>query len=193
MQLWATVATSLEEDAATEIQATLQCELTKTLMGQVLFKVADADLEATAAGLLRLRTVDYVHVLLASTQLTAAESSSAVNDENIAGERALRSIRGACSEVGPDEFAGALALWREVKRRSGDEELAALPRDALVFRTRGKRGGRGHGFSSDEAKRAAGRGLKQATGLPGSTTSFHLDLMAQVHGIIPVIAQHSTA
>ena len=52
----------------------------------------------------------------------------------------------------------------------------------LVFRCLGKRGGRRHDFSSDDAKRAAGRGLKAAAvGLSGSTRDYHFDVLTQVH------------
>eukprot|EP01079_Euglenida_sp_SAG-EU17-18_P007043 gene7043-6685_t len=59
----------------------------------------------------------------------------------------------------------------------------ATPTGELVFRSLGKRGGRGHTFSSDDAKRAAKAGLTAATGLSGSSSKAdsHFDVLAQVH------------
>lgn len=53
--------------------------------------------------------------------------------------------------------------------RLGDVAAASTPTDSLVLRCLGKRGGRGHGFTSDDAKRASKTGLSRATGLSGST------------------------
>ena len=94
----------------------------------------------------------------------------------------LRTSRTACASMPCSRFESALCLWRTLALTSGDASeiaSAALPTDKLVFRARGRRGGRGHGFSSDEAKRAAGRGLRLATGLSGATADFHLDVLAQ--------------
>ena len=75
----------------------------------------------------------------------------------------------------------ALSMWREVRRAEGDIATADLGIDQLRFRAIGKRGGVGHAFSSDDAKRAAKRGLSMATGLDGSTVDHHFDVLAQVH------------
>ena len=56
------------DDAAEQVTSTLNLarEL-KTLQGQVLFSPTEDDTEALASKLLQLDTLDYVHVLLASS------------------------------------------------------------------------------------------------------------------------------
>jgi hypothetical protein len=101
------------------------CRTPKTLQGQVLFASrADHDLDDLAARLLRLTTVDYVHVMLASCGLGDSEGG------------ALASIRDAAASVSEHDFGRALALWRAVGRLSG--RAAPVEDDALVFRSLGK-------------------------------------------------------
>ena len=144
----------------------------KSLQGQVLFTIAaTVPPDVLAPRLLELRTLDYLHVMLASC---------ALNDDG--DSTTLGLIRRAAGSVPPAKFEGALEMWRAVVRAEvADASIASLPRHALVFRALGKRGGKGHSFSSDEAKRAAKQGLTEATGCAGSTADFHFDLLAQVH------------
>ena len=175
--LFISVPSGLEEDAAEELTRQLRPPTPlKTLQGQVLVNVDLTALgggAATVARLLSLTTVDYVHVLLASTALFSSGTSE--DGERVAPDP-LEAIRSATAAVPAARFDAALELWR-----AANPEMASLPRDALAFRCLGKRGGRGHTFTSDDAKRAAGRGLGAATGLPGSTRDYHFDVLAQVH------------
>ena len=159
--------TGTEDDALAELgplalQAPAPKSLQpKTLQGQVLFTIpVDRDFGAFADALLALTTVDYVHVLLASVALE--------------GDDALGAIERAAAAVERAEFATALRLWRAVGG-------STTPDAALGFRALGKRGGKGHTFSSDDAKRAAASGLAAATGLRRSTKDFDFDVVAQVH------------
>ena len=146
----------------------------KSLQGQALFAVDAATSAAELAeALRRLTFVDYVHVLLASCPISCAEPGSA-----------LSTIRDAAAAVTPQSFATAIALWRAMRLLESSEGGAPPPSEdtsSLVFRSLGKRGGRGHDFSSDEAKRAAKHGLTAATGLAGSSSTFDFEIMAQVH------------
>ena len=181
LQCWASCTTSLEDEAALEVTAVLKpSRPVKALQGQVLFTLpAAVSAEAVAAGLLKLRAVDYVHVLLVSTKLSAACADGADGSN-----RGLNVIRSACSAINPEAISRAIRLWRALGAAAGDarvEAAAGLSQRDLVFRARGKRGGRGHGFSSDEAKRAAAVGFGAASGMGGSTREFHVDVLAQVH------------
>ena len=142
----------------------------KTLQGHVLFSSAAA-IETLAQGILALTTVDYVHVLLASSPV----------DSSSDGPSGLDAIRAASEAVSASHFWRAIELWRAVCRLTGLVSEAETPRASLVFRALGKRGGRGHHFTSDDAKRAAKRGLSSAIGLSGSTSAAHFDVLAQVH------------
>ena len=157
----------------------------KTLQGQVLFSpAASLETEDLARSLLKLSTLDYVHILLASCPVVAKEPRQASNSEDTSSNSALSNIRAAAAGVGRSEFERAIALWRVVAQLEGrDASAVATPTDQLVFRSIGKRGGRGHDFTSDEAKRAAKEGLTAATGLGGSSSKelAHLDVLAQVH------------
>ena len=178
LPLFVSCQTGSEEDAAAELTALLQPTVpVKTLQGQVLVTIDVAKLggyDAVATLLRRLVQVDYVHALLASTALYTDASRGP-----------LDSIQTAAAEVSPDTLAAAVELWRAACRASSDAaavEAAALPVTKLIFRCLGKRGGRRHDFSSDDAKRAAGRGLKAAAvGLSGSTRDYHFDVLTQVH------------
>ena len=179
LPLFVSCQTGTEEDAAAELTALLQPTVpVKTLQGQVLVtidvaKLGGYDRLATLLG--RLVQVDYVHALLASTALYGTDVNHGPLD----------SIQTAAAGVSPDTLAAAVELWRAACRASSDAaavEAAALPMTKLVFRCLGKRGGRRHDFSSDDAKRAAGRGLKAAAvGLSGSTRDYHFDVLTQVH------------
>ena len=180
LPLFVSCQTGSEEDAAAELTAVLQPTVpVKTLQGQVLVTIDVAKLggyDAVATLLRRLVQVDYVHALLASTALYTDASRGP-----------LDSIQTAAAEVSPDTLAAAVELWRAACRASSDAaavEAAALPVTKLIFRCLGKRGGRRHDFSSDDAKRAAGRGLKAAAvGLSGSTRDYHFDVLTQVHAL----------
>jgi hypothetical protein len=179
LPLFVSCQTGTEEDAAAELTALLQPTVpVKTLQGQVLVTMDIAKLggyDAAAALIGRLVQVDYVHALLASTALYGTDVNRGPLD----------SIQTAAADVSPDTLAAAVELWRAACRASSDAaavEAAALPMTELVFRCLGKRGGRRHDFSSDDAKRAAGRGLKAAAvGLSGSTRDYHFDVLTQVH------------
>ena len=169
LELWASVATGLEDDAVKEVEATMEPSRgVRSIPGQVLFAVAASREARDVAGALRtLKTVDVVYCKLGSCGLTDAPKEGD-------GDRGLRSIRAAAAACGP-KFARAVPLWRAMD----DEKRADSP--AAVFRARGKRGGR-HAFSSDDAKRAFAEGLKVAApALSGSTKAFDLDVLAQVH------------
>ena len=178
LPLFVSCQTGTEEDAAAELTAVLQPTMpVKTLQGQVLVTIDVAKLggyDTVASLLSRLVQVDYVHALLASTALYTGASRGP-----------LDSIQTAAAEVSPATLAAAVELWRAACRASSDAaavEAATLPLTKLVFRCLGKRGGRRHDFSSDDAKRAAGRGLKAAAvGLSGSTRDYHFDVLTQVH------------
>ena len=163
------------KDALADVNVALSTLLTrevKTLQGHVIFTVdGAASTEVIAAQLLTCGTLDHVNVQLASCALNEFEGG------------ALAAIRAAASAVTPAQLEAALELWRAVCRVAADgrEAAAALPTAALVFRAIGKRGGRGHTFSSDDAKRAAKQGLTAASGLNGSTSDYHFDIVAQVH------------
>ena len=86
-----------------------------------------------AQRLLALSTVDYVHVLLASSPL----------DNSSDGPTGLDAIRAASEGVSDALFASAIELWRAVCRENGLLSEAETPRAGLVFRALGKRGGRG--------------------------------------------------
>lgn len=204
--LFASVISGQEYDALEEINDALKPpKPAKTLVGHVLFTLSPAlaaDPDAFAAALRQLCVVEYVNVLLASSALDMPDSNSthspaesvAVEDcaeaPSVAGGipaiecQGLRAIRAASAAVPRSEFDEALLLWRAVCRASADADAraaASLPSDQLVYRALGKRGGRGHKFTSDEAKRAAGRGLGTAIGICGSTSAYDLDILAQVH------------
>ena len=179
LPLFVSCQTGTEDDAAAELTALLQPTVpVKTLQGQVLVTIDVAKLggyDAVATQLRRLVQVDYVHALLASTALYGTDVNGGPLD----------SIQAAAADVSPDTLAAAVELWRAACRASSDAaavEAAALPMSKLVFRCLGKRGGRRHDFSSDDAKRVAGRGLKAAAaGLSGSTRDYHFDVLTQVH------------
>jgi hypothetical protein len=190
-------------DALADIAATLDASwLTrapKSLQGQVLFTVrAAVPPAALAARLLRLRTLDYIHVMLVSCDLGENLGGSCDLGENL-GEKllpggthasievpSLVAVLEAARAVPRSRFGAALTLWRALtaadtcSTADRREAAATLPDRALVFRAVGKRGGKGHSFSSDEAKRAAKRGLTEATGCLGSTGTYHFEVLSQV-------------
>jgi hypothetical protein len=98
----------------------------------------------------------------------------------------LVAVLEAARAVPRSRFGAALTLWRALtaadtcSTADRREAAATLPDRALVFRAVGKRGGKGHSFSSDEAKRAAKRGLTEATGCLGSTGTYHFEVLSQV-------------
>ena len=151
---------------------------------------ANTDADTVAQRVLALTTVDYVHVLLASAALDEPGSLAKASDTDAEGSTALAAISAAAGAVTSDGFERAIELWRAVTRLGAAESregyaaiasAASLPTRSLVFRAIGKRGGKGHDFTSDDAKRAAKRGLSSAVGLDGSTAAHHLDVLAQVH------------
>lgn len=195
---FASVISGREDDALEEIHDVLKPpKPAKTLVGHVLFTLPSAlaaDPDAFAAALFRLCVVEYVHVLLASSALdmpvpgpdqhSAETTGDASAATRFAECRGLHSIHLASAAVPRALFDHALLLWRASCRAFGDPDAKAaadLPSHELVYRALGKRGGHGHGFSSDEAKRVAGRGLGAAVGISGSTSAYHLDVLAQVH------------
>ena len=150
LHLWCSVPTSLEPEAAAEALTKLSLpSLPKVMPGQILFKLGAESAEEAAAALCRLRTVDYAHVLLASTSLTAAKHEAqqpateahqpATEAHQPAPEaqetapsplsppaapsetsRGLRSIRDAVAALSPQQFTAALALWRAFAHASAD-------------------------------------------------------------------------
>ena len=156
-------------DVEADLQSLPLSRRCKTLQGQVLF-ASSAPAPKLAALLCGLATVDYVHVLLASCPVHTP-----------GGLSGLDAIRNASEGVSPALFDRAISLWREMCRLDGRTEIADIPTDQLVVRLLGKRGGRGHDFSSDEAKRAAKEGFTQATGIQGSTSTFDFEVLCQVH------------
>ena len=99
LALWASVATTLEEEAAEEIVAVCGPlpRPVKRLQGQVLFEVPmDRPIEQVAASIDLLQTVDYVHVLLVSSKLTSTDECS--QPEVHRDCRGLRSIRALPSD-----------------------------------------------------------------------------------------------
>lgn len=182
-----TAARPADVAADVESHISLSREL-KTLQGQILFAPTESSANELAEALLKLTTVDYVHVLLASSALNAASeeqptNADAADRKGRNGNAQLHSIRAAAAGVESSAFASAIDLWRAIARREGRKDIASMPTEALVFRALGKRGGRGHDFSSDDAKRAAKAGLTEATGLSGSSDkeTSALDVLAQVH------------
>ena len=176
-------------DALADIAATLDASwLTrapKSLQGQVLFTVrAAVPPAALAARLLRLRTLDYIHVMLVSCDL--GEKLLPGGTHASIEVPSLVAVLEAARAVPRSRFGAALTLWRALtaadtcSTADRREAAATLPDRALVFRAVGKRGGKGHSFSSDEAKRAAKRGLTEATGCLGSTGTYHFEVLAQV-------------
>ena len=160
-------------DVAADVSTNLKLSRPlKTLQGQIMFSMDISMPPAELARqLLTLTTVDYIHVMLASSPVSGGDAVGS----------GLDAIHAACAGVPRALFDHSVALWRAVSHSNGLHELAATPGDMLVFRAIGKRGGRGHGFSSDEAKRAAKAGLSSAFGLNGSTACYHFDVLAQVH------------
>jgi len=198
LTLFASVATSLEKEAEDELRKLLTLSMPmKRVAGHVLFTpAATMSAAVLACALSRARTIDYVFVLLASTTLSAPSSAEAFSGDACGvaplepgtsssyDDASLQRIYTACAAMPRTTWEAALALWREFCQISDDQivaQHATIAEHALVFRSKGKRGGRGHSFSSDDAKRAAVRGLKAATALNGSTSTYHLDVLAQVH------------
>ena len=188
-------------DALADIAATLDASwLTrapKSLQGQVLFTVrAAVPPAALAARLLRLRTLDYIHVMLVSCdlgeKLLPGGTHASIEVPSLEAVHAsievpsLVAVLEAARAVPRSRFGAALTLWRALtaadtcSTADRREAAATLPDRALVFRAVGKRGGKGHSFSSDEAKRAAKRGLTEATGCLGSTGTYHFEVLSQV-------------
>ena len=180
-------------DALADIAATLDASwLTrapKSLQGQVLFTVrAAVPPAALAARLLRLRTLDYIHVMLVSCDLGENLGEKLLPGGTHASIEvpSLVAVLEAARAVPRSRFGAALTLWRALtaadtcSTADRREAAATLPDRALVFRAVGKRGGKGHSFSSDEAKRAAKRGLTEATGCLGSTGTYHFEVLSQV-------------
>ena len=161
----------------------------KTLQGQVLFSPADAsNVQTLALSLRKLTTLDYVHVLLASCAISPSEvrapETQPTRAEHDGDDSALCAIHDAAAAVSAVAFGRAIDLWRALGRLEGRPEATLETATAqLIFRALGKRGGRGHTFTSDDAKRAAKQGLTAATGLAGSSSKelAHLDVLAQVH------------
>ena len=124
LELWASVATGLEDDAVKEVEATMEpSRCVRSIPGQVLFAVAASREARDVAGALRtLKTVDVVYCKLGSCGLTDAPKEGD-------GDRGLRSIRAAAAACGP-KFARAVPLWRAMD----DEKRADSP--AAVFRAR---------------------------------------------------------
>ena len=170
-------ARDVEADLAAHL-GSLLVRTPKSLQGQILFTVDGAAApERVACNLLRLTQVDYVHVMLASCAVDGGAEAGG----------GLAAISRAAAAVRVDHFERAVDMWRAMVRLSPQlaedpivSAAAMLPTAELVFRARGKRGGK-HDFSSDDAKRAAKRGLTSATGLSGSTQSHQLEVIAQVH------------
>eukprot|EP00966_Prymnesium_polylepis_P192692 4466321-Prymnesium_polylepis.1 len=71
---WASCTPSLEDEAAAELTAAFKLTRpVKTLQGQVLFTLRhDTAASDVAERLLKMRVLDYVHVLLASAKLNDA-------------------------------------------------------------------------------------------------------------------------
>ena len=109
--LFISVPSGLEEDAADELTRQLRPPTPlKTLQGQVLVTVdpeALGGVAATVAKLLGLTTVDYVHVLLASTTLFSGGASD--DGERLAPDP-LDAIRSAAATVPAARFDAALEL-----------------------------------------------------------------------------------
>ena len=131
---------------------------------------------------------DYVHVLLASCAISPSEvrapETQPTRAEHDGDDSALCAIHDAAAAVSAVAFGRAIDLWRAFGRLEGRPEATLETATAqLIFRALGKRGGRGHTFTSDDAKRAAKQGLTAATGLAGSSSKelAHLDVLAQVH------------
>ena len=111
----------------------------KSLQGQALFAVsATSSMAEVASRLLRLSTIDYVHVLLASCPVSNPE-----------GPSGLDAIKAASASVSSREFGLALDLWRQVRRLEASDVQHPDATNELVFRAIGKRGGRGHDFTSE--------------------------------------------
>ena len=155
------------KDALADVASLPLSRAPKSLQGQILLAVSAATAEAPdklAALLLKLTTVDFIHVMLASCPIGG-----------------LPEIRAAAAGVNSDEFTRAIKLWRAIRRIEACDTAHPEEQSALVFRAVGKRGGRGHDFTSDDAKRAAKAGLTEATGLLGSTSTWDFEILAQVH------------
>ena len=172
-------------DIAAVLDASWLTRAPKSLQGQVLFTVrAAVPPAALAARLLRLRSLDYIHVMLASCDL--GEKLLPGGTPASSEVPSLEAVHEAARAVPRALFGAALTLWRQLTAADTGstadrrEAAATLPDRELVFRAVGKRGGKGHCFSSDEAKRAAKRGLTEATGCLGSTGTYHFEVLAQV-------------
>lgn len=187
-----------EKDSAAEIMAVVNpSRPPKCEQGQVLFTVPMSRPPAEVLeSILKLRRVNYVHVFLATANLkkkrrTGLEDESEVGEElsQIPGEEKysgkLCLIYRTCASMPFETFEAAMQLWREAARRCGDERTAAadLPVKELVYCAEGKRAGPDaeHGFTSDDLKRAAGQGFKFVTGVNGSTSTYHLHIIAWAH------------
>ena len=111
----------------------------KSLQGQALFAVSTtSSMAQVASRLLRLSTVDYVHVLLASCPVC-----------NHQGTSGLDAIRAASASVSARDFGLAVECWRQVRQLEASDARHPDATNQLVFRAIGKRGGRGHDFTSE--------------------------------------------
>lgn len=126
LELWASVATGLEDDALEEIRGVMDPSMApRKVPGQVLFCVARArDPADVAASMQRLSVCDYVFAKLASCSLTDAP-------KDVGGDRGLRSVTAAAAGCAP-ALAAFKPLWRAVDGSRGDAPATFRDRKSVV-------------------------------------------------------------
>ena len=126
--------------------------------------------------------LQYFFVRVASTRLSYAELATGDKTDERRRISGLRQIDGAVRCSVPVELPRALALWAAWNGIKLNDFLG----HGLTFHVFGRRGGRGHFFSSDELKRTCAKAISTSTplnGLPavGAGTKADMSFRAQIH------------
>eukprot|EP00756_Hemistasia_phaeocysticola_P049073 Hpha_TRINITY_DN23502_c0_g1::TRINITY_DN23502_c0_g1_i1::g.186409::m.186409 len=180
LHLWARVPGDNVRLAAAELRTHVgpQSVNVQASSGRVCFTVpfTACDTPESASQLARnvskLRTVEHVYATLVEGSLQRQKLRKAVLTEgsdvqhhsdpaDTEAATALASIRAAAAGVPSQRVAAALRLRRAMASLREDGTPPPEPDTAVRVHVVGKRGGK-HGFSSDDAKRAAAEGLRSS-------------------------------
>ena len=175
---WATVTNGFEDDAAREVNETLQLwgptgwdqkriGARGGAQGNITFCVRcpPSRVGVLVATLKMLTYLEYLFVALASGFISA---------------NGLQYIGKLVADIPSANLAAALLLWGVWNPPAAGQPPYASRGAPLSFRVKAKRGGQ-HNFSSDEAKRAVAMALTSHHGLPGSLKCPDMQVQVQVH------------
>lgn len=208
LHFWASVQSGDEKEALEQVNTLLGHLLSEPAnkrQGNISWRcpVAVAASAEYVQLLASLKRCEYVHVLLARCFLQGREVDILAKKQEMLVQ-VSESAGGVCEE----DAKRALQLWRNfydvehavggeskqkvMKQRQGMKKLKKTPNlapphdssEPLAFRVMSKRGGK-QPFTSDDAKRAAAKGLATGAGtsslLRPSVSEFHVLMLAHVH------------